>query len=164
MTAAGERARAAFDLVADDPSMRCEPGSPIRVWVSRTPLEIRQAGAEVVIDYLHMDTTRVIHLGLREPPRDIEPSAMGYSIGRFEGASLVIETAAFSAGALEPRRGVSHSAQLQLTETLAVNTASGELEVTWVIRDPAYFREPVVQTEYFVRAERSAERFDCQVP
>jgi hypothetical protein len=87
---------------------------------------------------------------------------MGYSTGRFEGDALIVTTAHFTAAALEPRRGVVHTDALVLTEKLAVNPTTHELEITWTIDDPVIFKEPHTQREAFVRTERWSEPYDCK--
>jgi hypothetical protein len=162
LTQAGERARAAFDPVEDDPAIYCDPASPVRFWVNvNEPFEIRIAADEVVVDHRFMDHRRVVHLQAAPPPADLPRSSMGYSVGRFEGRALVITTGHFTAAALEPRYGVMHTENLQLTERLEVND-SGELKITWVIDDPEYFAQPHTQTEYFVRSRRDPEPYACR--
>jgi hypothetical protein len=55
-----------------------------------------------------------------------------------------------------------HTQNLTLTETLEVNAATHELEITWTIDDPEYFKEPLTQKEFFVRTQRPRERYDCK--
>ena len=163
LTEAGERARAAFDPVADDPAIYCEPGSPVRFWINvNEPFEIRRESGRVVIDHRFMDSQRIVHLREGPPPADLPPSAMGYSTGRFEGAALVVSTDHFITAPLEPRYGVMHTADLELTERLEVNSATGELEITWTIDDPEYFIEPFTQKELFVRTQRELQPYDCK--
>ncbi|HET7132127.1 MAG TPA: DUF6152 family protein [Gammaproteobacteria bacterium] len=161
LTEAGERARAAFDPVKDDPAIYCDPASPVRFWVNvNEPFEIERDGDSVVIEHRFMDARRVVHL-TKAAPADAPRGTMGWSIGRFDGAALVVSTDHFVAATLEPRYGVLHTQDLKLTERLAVN-AAGELEITWVIDDPAYFKTPVTQTEVFVRSRRDPEPYDCK--
>jgi len=163
LTPAGEAARAAFDPIADDPAIYCEPASPVRTWVNvNEPFEIRIEPDRVVIGHRFLDYERVIPLGAGVPPPGAARSAMGFPAGRFEGKALVIESTHFSAGALEPRRAVLHTADMKLTERLQVDGATGELEITWTIDDPAYFIGPLTQTESYVRSSREAEPFDCR--
>jgi hypothetical protein len=163
LTPEGERRRAAFDPIKDDPAIYCDPASPVRFWVTvNEPFEIRREGNSVVVDHQFMDTRRIIHLDRSSPPPGTEPSTMGYSTGRFEGNTLVVTTTSFLAAALEPRYGVMHSAALKLTERLAVNPATHELEITWTIDDPVIFKEPHTQTEQFVRTVRWREPYDCK--
>ena len=101
----------------------------MRFWVNvNEPFEIKRDGATVVVDHQFMDTRRVIHLNETAPPPDTPRSSMGYSTGRFDGDALVIETTNFVAGALEPRYGVMHSADLKLTERLEVDGQTHELD------------------------------------
>lgn len=163
LTEAGERARAAFDPVVDDPAIYCDPTSPVRFWVNvNEPFEIRIEGEAVVIDNRFMDSRRIVHLDETATPAEVARSTMGYSTGHFEGAALVVSTDRFSAAALEPRFGVMHTQDLELGERLEVDEASGELKITWVIDDPAYFKAPVTQEERYVRSAKNPEPYDCK--
>ncbi|NIW24845.1 MAG: hypothetical protein GWN29_09915, partial [Gammaproteobacteria bacterium] len=71
--------------------------------------------------------TRTIHMNLTEHPTDVVPSDMGYSIGRWEGDTLVIDSARFSAGVLTFRN--VHTDAMTLTERLRVLPESGDLEI-----------------------------------
>jgi hypothetical protein len=163
LTDEGERLRAAFDPIEDDPAIHCDPASPVRFWVNvNEPFEIRRDGSSVVVEHQFMDSRRVIRLGEAGPPAGTPRSAMGYSVGRFEGDALVVETTNFVAGALEPRRAVVHTADLTLTERLEVNRETHELEITWTIDDPVVFKQPYTQKEIYVRTERWREPYDCK--
>jgi hypothetical protein len=163
LTDEGERLRAAFDPVKDDPAIYCDPASPVRFWVNvNEPFEIKRGGNEVIVEHQFMDSRRVVHLGETVPPPGTPRSTMGYSTGRFDGDALVVETTNFVAGALEPRYGVMHSADLKLTERIEVNDATHELEIAWTIDDPLVFKEPHTQKELFVRTERWREPYNCK--
>ena len=163
LTDEGERLRAAFDPIKDDPAIYCDPASPVRFWVNvNEPFEIRRDGDTVVVDHQFMDSRRVIHLGETAPPPGTPRSAMGYSTGRLDGGALVIETTSFTAGALEPRRAVVHTADMELKERIEVNEQTHELEITWTIDDPVVFKEPHTQKEVFVRTERWREPYNCK--
>ena len=163
LTDEGERLRAAFDPVTDDPAIYCDPASPVRFWVNvNEPFEIERQADAVVVDHQFMDSRRVIHLDRTSPPPGTPRSTMGYSIGRFDGDALIVETTNFTAATLEPRYGVMHSAELELTERIEVNDETHELEITWTIDDPIVFKEPHTQKELFVRTERAREPYDCK--
>jgi hypothetical protein len=163
LTDEGERRRAAFDPVKDDPAIYCDPASPVRFWVNvNEPFEIRREATQVVIDNRFMDSRRVVHLNETAPPPGLPRSTMGYSTGRFEGAALVIETTNFTAATLEPRWGVMHSEHLKLTERLEVNPTTHELTISWTIDDPLIFRQRLTQKEAYVRTERWRERYNCR--
>jgi hypothetical protein len=162
LTDEGERRRAAFDPVKDDPAIYCDPASPVRFWVNvNEPFDIRREATQVVIEHQFMDSQRVVHLNAAPPP-GLARSTMGYSTGHFDGAALVIETTTFKAGTLEPRWGVMHSENLKLTERLEVNPATHELEISWTIDDPLIFKQRLMQKEAYVRTERWHERYNCK--
>ncbi len=163
LTAEGERLRAAFDPIKDDPAIYCDPASPVRFWVNvNEPFEITRDASTVVVEHQFMDSRRVIHLDRTAPPPGTPRSTMGYSTGRFDGDALLIETTHFVAATLEPRYGVMHSADLKLTERIEVSDATHELEITWTIDDPIVFKEPHTQKEIFVRTERWREPYNCK--
>ena len=163
LTDEGERLRAAFDPIKDDPAIYCDPASPVRFWVNvNEPFAIERDGDTVIVEHQFMDTRRVIHLNESAPPPGTPRSTMGYSTGRFDGDALVIETTQFVAGALEPRYGVMHSADLKLTERLEVDDETHELRISWTIDDPVMFKEPHTQQELYVRTERWREPYNCK--
>ena len=163
LTPAGEAARAAFDPITDDPAIYCDPVSPVRFWINvNEPFEIRIEADRVVVDHRFMDSERIIYLTDERAPDNAPGSAMGYSIGHFAGRVLEIKTDHFTAATLEPRRAVMHTEDLKLSEMLVVNSATGELEITWVIDDPAYFSQPLTQRELFVRSARDLEPYNCK--
>ncbi len=47
-----------------------------------------------------MDVRRVVHMNMKEHPKDGPRTSLGHSIGHLEGDTLVIETANYSAGVL----------------------------------------------------------------
>ncbi|HEY7670658.1 MAG TPA: DUF6152 family protein [Gammaproteobacteria bacterium] len=160
-TEAGKQASAAFDPIADDPAIRCEPGSPVRFWINvNEPFEIKREPDRVVINHRYLDSQRIVHLN-GVVPADTPRTSMGYSTGRFEGNALVVTTDHFIAGAIEPRRAVLHTQNLKLTERLEVN-AEGELEITFTIDDPEFFEGPSTFTEPFVRSRWDPEPFNCK--
>jgi hypothetical protein len=163
LTEEGERQRAAFDPINDDPAIYCEPASPVRFWINvNEPFEIKRGADAVIVEHQFMDSRRIIHLDTTRPPADEPRSAMGYSTGHFEGNALVVSTTHFTAATLEPRRGVMHTQDLELTERLEVNPSTHELEITWTIDDPVIFKEPHTQKEAFVRTEPWNEPYDCK--
>jgi hypothetical protein len=163
LTEAGEQARAAFDPIKDDPAIYCDPASPVRFWINvNEPFEIRRERDRVVINHRFMDYQRIVELSDALPPPDLPRSAMGYSTGHFEGEALMVATGHFVAASLEPRYGVMHTQDLRLTERLEVDAASGELEISWTIDDPAYFDGPLTQTEHFVRSTWDPVPYACE--
>jgi hypothetical protein len=147
LTPAGLAASQAYDPYRDDPARRCSPVGPQRLWGNPVqPVEITEEGDLIVLRFEFMDAVRTVHLNAAAPPTNGPRTVLGASSGRFDGDTLVIETAHFAPGVVTQYAqkapgefaGVLHSDQYRLTERLRVNDL-GELEVTWTHEDPLYF-------------------------
>ena len=171
LTPAGQRAVDAYDPFRDDPTFRCDPVALRRVWAAPgTPLEIIREGRNVVLRHEWMDVRRVVQMDAREHPRSGRRSSLGHSIGRFEGETLVIETANYAAGvssqyveqAGQPTKGLLHSAALTTTERVSLDSARQRLVVEIDETDPEFFTRPFSTVRYeYVPSDLRIERFNC---
>ena len=85
LTPAGEKAVAAYDPFKDDPTFRCDPVAIRRVWgAPGTPLEIVRSGGDVVLHHEWMDVRRVVHMNMKDHPKNGPRSSLGHSIGRWK--------------------------------------------------------------------------------
>jgi hypothetical protein len=171
MTPAGEAAVAAYDPFKDDPTFRCDPVAIRRVWgAPGTPLNISREGDRVILRHEWMDVERIVHLNLREHPKDGPRTSLGHSIGRFEGNTLVIETANYSAGVInqyverpgQPTRGLLHSAALTSVEYLSFDAARQRLIVESTLSDPEFFTRDFDRShQEYAPSNLTLEPFNC---
>ena len=171
LTPAGEKAVAAYDPFKDDPTFRCDPVAIRRVWgAPGTPLEVVRSGNDIVLHHEWMDVRRVIHMNMKEHPKNGPRSSLGHSIGHMEGDTLVIETANYSAGVLnqyveqpgQPTKGLLHSAALTSVERLSLDATRQRLVVEIDLTDPDFFKQPFPRSrnEYAPSALK-IEPFNC---
>ena len=80
-------------------------------------------------------TYRVIHMDGRQLEADPAPSWMGYSVGRWEGDTLVVESNGFNDKTWTSRYGVSHTEALRTTERYR-RTDFGHMQVEVTYTDP----------------------------
>jgi hypothetical protein len=128
---------------ANDPTLLCQPYGFARLATNPLPLVIRREGANLVIDYEEWSLSRTIYLDGRGHPRDLTPTALGHSIGRIDGDTLVVDTAGLAADIFFSfLTGGGYSDQARGTEryTIAENPRRLNLELT--IEDPVMLREP----------------------
>jgi hypothetical protein len=171
LTPAGRKAVAAYDPFRDDPTFRCDPVAIRRVWgAPGTPLEIARDGTSVVLRHEWMDVRRVVSMNETRHPTDGPRTSLGHSIGRFEGDTLVVETANYSAGVLnqyveqpgQPTRGLLHSAALTSVERLRLDPARQRLVVEIDLLDPEFFTQPFPRATYeYVPSDLKIEPFNC---
>ena len=121
------------------PSYQCLPSGPeaeqFRGWKRflQTPTALA-----ILDDDL---TYRVIHMDGRELEADPPPSWMGYSVGRWDGDTLVVDSAGFNDKTWASRYGVSHTEALRITERYR-RPDFGHLKVEVTFTDPGAYAKP----------------------
>ena len=118
----------------------CEPPSLPSVYFP-LPFRIVQTPRLLVILYEGDHTFRQIHMDGRKLPVDPQPSWLGYSIGRWEGRTLIVETAGFNDRAALDIFQHPRSESLRMTERF-VRRDFGHLEVELTIDDPKTYSRP----------------------
>ena len=171
LTPAGQAAVAQYDPFKDDPTFRCDPVTIRRVWgAPSTPLNIAREGNSVILHHEWMDVERTVHLNTREHPQNGPRTSLGHSIGYFDGDTLVIETANYSAGVLnqyveqpgQSTKGLLHSAALTSVERLHLDAARQRLIVEVTLKDPEFFtRDFDTSHSEYAPSDLAIEPFNC---
>lgn len=86
-------------------------------------------------------TYRLIHMDGRQLETDPAPSWMGYSVGRWDGDTLVVDSVGFNDKTWVSRRGLSHTEALRMTERYR-RTDLGHLQVEVTFADPGAYAKP----------------------
>src|SRR5258705_10733154 len=95
-----------------------------------------------IIAILNDDLTyRVIHMDGRQLEKDPAPMWMGYSVGRWEGDTLVVDSVGFNDKTWTSRYGVSHTEGLRTTERYR-RTDFGHLQVEVTYSDSGADAKP----------------------
>jgi hypothetical protein len=128
-----------------DPISQCHPTGVPGIATIPLPFKIVQTPKLIII--LHEENTdyRQIFLDGRKLPVDAEPRFMGYSIGRWEGNVLVVESSGFRDAGWLDRMGHPHSASMRLTERFR-RVDAGHLEIDVTVDDPKAFSRPITYT------------------
>jgi hypothetical protein len=124
---------------------RCKPtGLPI---VNSVPLpyKIIQMPRLILILYEENTVFRQIFLDGRKPVKDPEPRFMGYSSGKWEGDTLVVETVGFNDQTWLDVMGHPHSDALRVIERFR-RRDTGHLEIEIMIDDPKMYTKPITYT------------------
>ncbi|MGI9258378.1 MAG: DUF6152 family protein [Gammaproteobacteria bacterium] len=159
-TDAAREAVTEFDVIADNPILSCNPMSAIQSWaVPGLPIVVRWEGDDIIIQHEFMDIERVVHMSVDSHPTDVPRTELGYSIGRFEGDDLFIESAQFSEGYLHS--GIVRSEGFRLNERLSIDPENGDLVVTWTATDPLYYTDTLEGSRILVRTNLEISPYDC---
>ncbi|HVH29706.1 MAG TPA: hypothetical protein VM818_23325 [Vicinamibacterales bacterium] len=131
------------DNSKDNPDAHCLPMGVMQMTSHPFPRKIVQTPTEILIIYEASGTTvREVFLDGRPlPPPDAQPWWNGYSIGRWEGDTLVVETARFLDDGWLDVRGSPLTSAGKLIERYRRPTY-GTLEIEVTIDDPKAYTKP----------------------
>jgi hypothetical protein len=154
-------------LAADESRRNCVPDGVPRILGNPYPFEILQTRGQVTLAYEINRVLRRVLLDAPPPVReqlDYVPFYSGYSIGRWEGATLVIETAGYNDKTFLDNSGVPHSAKLTTVERVR-RLDDKTLEIVVTITDPVTFTRPWdARFVYDLHPETRLEDYVCGEP
>ena len=128
--------------IRDNPSSRCLPhGIPLSSLLTEVFKMVQTPGV-IVVMYEADNTFRQIYLDGRNVPADAEPTWLGYSSGRWEGDTLVVETSGFNDKSWLDLAGHSHSEGLRITERYR-RRDFGHMEMEVTLDDPKMYTRPI---------------------
>ena len=128
----------------DVPRAQCLPGSvPLGMLVFS--FKIIQTLQEIVIITEINDPTRQIYMDGRPLPKDPDPTWMGYSVGRWEGDTLVVDTIGLNDRAWLDVFGHPRSESMHITERYH-RRDFGHMDLEITFDDPTYYTRPFTLT------------------
>ena len=144
VTPVAEVARADWDPFTDDPSHRCQaPGMPNAV-LNPYPMEFVDQGEQIVQRIEEWDGVRTIHMNA-DSARQGEASPLGFSAGRWEGKTLVVETTNIDYPLLDDS-GTPMSPAVRIVERYTLSEDDTRLDLELTVTDPPNLAEPAVWT------------------
>jgi hypothetical protein len=130
--------------LASEPYTRCKPAGGPRQFMSPYGLEIldmSELKRVHIFNIANAQSYRTIYMDGRSHPKDLTPSYLGHSVGRWEADTLVVDSVGFSENFWMNRDGLPHTTQLHLVERLTrVNFDNLNYEVT--VDDPGAYTAP----------------------
>ena len=100
-----------------------------------------QTPNQIVVVFENGDPVRQIHTDGRGLPKDPNPSWMGYSVGRWQGDTLVVETIGITTRAWLDVIGHPRSEDMRITERYR-RRDFGHMDFEVSIDDPKYYTRP----------------------
>jgi hypothetical protein len=125
-----------------DPAAKCEMHGVPRILYAAYPVLIAQEKDRVNFVHEVNHTFRVISLTRKPPnPGDEDPAWMGYSTGRWEGKTLVVDTVGFNDRTWLDYSGLPHGGRLKVQERYALK-GPDVIAGTVTITDPDTYARP----------------------
>lgn len=159
LTAAGKAGLAKWNP-RDNSLLKCgTKGTPL-IMISPLPMEFSRDGDRVIMRLEEYDTVRTIHMN----PNAVAPAAhtlYGFSRGRWEGRTLVVETDHIAAGYFD-HEGTPQSDQIRTVERFIPNADYTRLDYVLTTTDPVNFTRPFELKRYFVwKPENRVHPYEC---
>jgi hypothetical protein len=129
------------ELGRDDPSVHCLPFGPRASLTYGFGAKFIHTPGVIVVLFEDL-TYRQIFLDGRPLPVDPNPSWMGYSIGRWEGDTLVVTSIGYNDRSLLDFEGHPHTESLRITERYR-RQDYGHMEVQVTLEDAGTLSKPV---------------------
>jgi hypothetical protein len=144
LTAAGAQVlgRNAPRNLTGNPSVNCLPDGVPHADLLPEPFKIIQTPGVIVMLYEVETTFRQIFTDGRKQLVDPSPTWMGYSVGKWDDDTLVVETAGFNDLSWLDARGHGHSTEMRVEERFK-RRDYGHLDLTVTITDPKMFTKPI---------------------
>jgi hypothetical protein len=125
----------------DSPLSHCLPEGMPLVEMAPAPYKIVQMPGLTLMLYERDTTYRQVYTDGRKLPADPQPSWLGYSVGKWDGDALVVDTIGFNDRGWLDARGHTHSEALHLTERFR-RIDFGDMELQLTIDDPQTYTRP----------------------
>jgi len=125
----------------DDPHVRCMPDNPPRSWTLPHLTKALHSPKLLALLYAVNAMYRQIFIDGRPFPQDPNPTWNGYSVGHWEGDTLVVETRGFRDGLWIDTWGSPMSDVATMTERIR-RPNFGTLEIELTIDDPKNYTKP----------------------
>jgi len=163
--------QADYDLLNDDPSLKCEPASLSRVWANPgSRFRIEQTASEVLITFELFDLRRKIPIGDESALSDMPGTKnldglyfqkMGSSFAWYEEDRMLIETRNYSPGYIWTSSGIPQSEKTKATEEFRLD--GDTLKMTLTYDDDTLFDIPFIIDFDFARVEGAEiQRYNCE--
>src|SRR5688572_16437621 len=161
-TAAGLADWAAYDAASGDYTGSCFPFGLQRSVNAPYPLQIMQDERHVALLF-EINTWHHVIPFTRELPKQAadNPTWYGYSIGRWEGDTLVVETRGFNGFTRLDTIGHPHSDALQLRQTFT-RVDRARIAYTVTVSDPKTYTKPWTNERTFRLMDTPLMEYSCE--
>jgi len=137
-----ERLRQHTQPGAFNPTLNCLPDGVPHGDLLPEPFKIMHTPGVIVMLYEVETTFRQIFMDGRKLPADMSPTWQGYSVGRWDDDTLVIDSAGFNDRSWLDARGTPRSTDMRIEERFH-RRDYGHMDLTITITDPQIFTKPI---------------------
>ena len=138
------------------------PGPKAGVGVGNFPMKIIQTANVVVVLYEYHTIFRQVFTDGRALPEDANPTWMGYSVGHWDGDTLVVTTSGYNDRSSLDLAGHPHTEALRVTERYRRRDA-GHIDLQMTLDDPkAYTRSWTLRFQFDLVPDGELIEYICE--
>jgi len=140
---------------ANDAALDCTPeGDGLQHQITAPPaIKFEHLDDRILVTYEYWNAVRTIYLDGRSLPADLEASRLGYSIGRYDGDALLVQTVALlpsQISLVDNKFYLSEGAEFN--ERYELNDDGTRIDIEWSVIDPVNLRGPYTGTMAWLKA------------
>ncbi len=144
--------------------MQCiASGMPAAMRVSPPhPIDLTEQGDSIVLRLELFDIVRTIHMDAEANAAEQPATALGYSVGQWEGSTLVVRTTRVDWPYFDHLGSILQSDAVEMIERFTASDDGDRLAYDLTVSDPATFTQPVSGRWVLVwRPDLIVEPYEC---
>lgn len=163
LTDAGLAALERFDEVSMNPGVNCVHNPAPASMVAPDLKRISLGASTILIESNFDGASRIVHLE-NTSPVEVEATNQGFTVGRWEGTTLVMDTTHFSDHAMGNKWGVPSGSQKRLRERLTLSPDGKSITYSYELSDPEYLTDVIAgEALWIYRPDMEFETFECDL-
>jgi hypothetical protein len=148
----------------NDPIMKCNPkGIPRLLFYTGGQAEFHHVPGRILMEFQSQGSTRHIWMDGRDLPTNPDGRWMGYSVGRWEGDTLVINTTGFDERGWLDQWGNVYSSEMKFEERYR-RVDRDTIQAVYTLNDPKAYTRPWVSTPKTWRRQAGELREELCAP
>jgi hypothetical protein len=169
LTAKGAAAMAAFDENSgENPELNCigrpTPGPIVYTELYPMQIQFNEAEETITLSVQYFDSERTVYMDQREHPDTAERFAEGYSVGRWDGDTLIVETRNFEDHRSPYQNGTPSGAQKLVVERYQLLEGGTHMAVEFTLEDPEYIVGSMTHRRDMIYSPHlEMTPFDCDI-
>lgn len=161
ITPAAAQVQAQWDPLAPERFECWQKGMPY-LMITPHPFEFVRDGDDILMRFEEDDAVRRIHMAIEDANPPQEYFHLGYSVGKWDGETLVVETTNISAPNFDDD-GTPQSNNVRLVERFDLSADESRLDYRITIVDPETFTRPFDLTRFWVWVPgRLVDEWQCE--
>ena len=163
LTPQAAAAQASYDEFTENPLLTCTPPGMPALMGNPYPMQFVDRGSHLELRFEEFDALRTIHIEDAVDPTSVSATPLGYSIGRWEGETLVVRTTRIDWPYFN-RIGAPQTEAVVVDERIAAVDNGNRLDYVMTVTEPGTLVEPFVWEAFWTwRPGEEVGLYDCVV-